>query len=89
LHVEGSFLNESIPLYAGWNLVSYKSIETKEVLEAITSIIDKLNSIWTYDENAPDNWLQYFPGGHPYFNDLRYIEPGRAYWLDMKENGQW
>jgi len=88
LMVNGGFSSDPILLHAGWNMVAYRSIATLELLDAIVSIKDKLNSIWAYDTQN-DKWLTYFPDGPPFFNTLEHIKPGKAYWLDMKETCGW
>jgi hypothetical protein len=89
LMVNGTFATNPIQLHTGWNLVGYRSIETVELMDAIGPILDKLNSIWTYD-TAEDKWLRYDRNNpFPWLNDMKYIEPGRAYWLDVSEECEW
>ena len=89
LPVKGTFPTDLQQLYIGWNLIGSKSIETVPVLEAIASIQDKLNSIWTYDVKN-DHWLRYDKNNpFPWLNDLQYVKPGVAYWVDMTEDCQW
>ena len=86
--VNGNFSSESVQLNTGWNLVGPRSIETIEVREAIGGIQEELNSVWTYDTEQ-DRWLRYDRFGPPFLNDLKNIEPGRAYWLYMSESAVW
>lgn len=89
LLVDGTFPTGPIQLHVGWNLVGYQSIETEELMNAIGDILDKLNSIWTYD-TAEDKWLRYDKNSpFPWLNDLQYVEPGKAYWVDVSEDCQW
>ncbi len=90
LLTNGSFMtDEPIQLYAGWNLVGYKSIETRDLMDAISMIYDHLNAIWTYD-TKDDRWLRYDKNNpFPWLNDLQYVEPGKAYWIKVTENCEW
>ncbi|MCK4823054.1 hypothetical protein KA005_45250, partial [bacterium] len=92
LIVNGSFNTDPIPLGVGWNMVAYRSIETVEVLDAVGSIIDEVDSIWAYEWNKDTieyEWLTYFPGGPPGFNTLKYMKPGKAYWIEIREACDW
>ena len=88
LMANGTFSTDAIQLHAGWNLVGSRSIETVELLDAVDSILDELNAVWTY-ETTEDTWLRYDKDGPPFLNDLEYIKPGKGYWLDMSEDAEW
>jgi len=89
LQINGSFYNESISLYPGWNLVGYNSIETVKLMDAIAPIYDSFVLIQTYDANT-DDWLKYRKDNpYPWTDDLDSIEPGRAYWVVVSDFCEW
>ena len=88
LIVQGTQPDTSVTLGPGWNLVGYNSQTAKPVAEAVLSIEGKYNSVWTYDAHA-GQWLRYIPGGQSFLNDLEFMQPGRGYWIDVKERCVW
>ncbi len=89
LPVNGTFAPGPVHLHVGWNLVGYRSIETVDLMDAVGLILDKLNSIWTYD-TTEDKWLRYDKiSPFPWLNDLEQIEPGKAYWVHVTEECDW
>ncbi len=71
------------PLHPGWNLVGARDIEAVPVTEAIEGFIDSVISIWTVNPDAAEGWDFYRKNGPDTLNRLRYIEPGKAYWLEL------
>lgn len=89
LPVNGTFAPGPVHLHVGWNLVGHRSIETVDLMDAVGLILDKLNSIWTYD-TTEDKWLRYDKiSPFPWLNDLQQIEPGKAYWVHVTEECDW
>lgn len=90
LPIHGSFpVDTSIQLYAGWNQVGYKEVETVKLEAAVDPISSKISSIWTYDVSA-DYWYRYdWTSPLWWLNDLDKVEPGKAYWVNMYENVIW
>jgi len=91
LTVNGSLVtNEPIALYAGWNLVGFRSIEQQNLMDVIDPISDEINAIWSYDLSI-DHWFRYdwHPDAPWWLNDLQYIESGKAYWVDVSEDCEW
>jgi hypothetical protein len=82
-------LDPTIELEAGWNLVGCNSQEdSSPVEEAMSSIVGKYNSIWTYDPGE-NRWFWYIPDGPEEENNLRFILPCHGYWIDAKEECWW
>jgi parallel beta-helix repeat protein len=67
-------LNQTIPLYPGWNLVGYPSLSNKNRTEALNNIFFpyEVDSIWTYDATT-QKWKELGPSD--------YFELGRGYWV--------
>jgi hypothetical protein len=85
LLVNGGFSQDTKQLYPGWNLVGGKSIETVNLLEAVASIYERLEAVWTYDA-AAGTWLSMDKSVPEFLWDLFTMEPGKAYWFVMNEN---
>ena len=77
---------KSISLSAGWNLVSYNSLNSKSTTEAMNSVTGNWNSIWSYEAGI---WKRYDLTGPDFLNDLTSLEPGKGYWIDMKSSDTW
>lgn len=90
LKVYGDFCMDldPTPLFAGWNLVGGRSIETVEVIFAMNDVWDNLNAVWYYDTGA-EAWLRYDKFGPSFLNDLENIEPGDGYWFYMSGDDVW
>ncbi len=73
----------NIQLREGWNLVGYPSNTTLNTEDAIDSIKNVFASIHTYKEGE---WMHYKNNTE---GDLTHIEPGRAYWIRVKEDAVW
>ncbi|MCM2271960.1 MAG: right-handed parallel beta-helix repeat-containing protein [candidate division Zixibacteria bacterium] len=71
---------EAIPVYRGWNLVSYLPDQYLNPPSALATISNDLEVAVGYDMGAkiflPDN---------PAFNTLTHMRPGLGYWLRMRE----
>jgi hypothetical protein len=69
-----------IPLYEGWNLVSYLPDRTLVVTKALESISGDYDLVRSYDGGGKT----YMPA-QPQFSDLTEMEPGYAYWIKISE----
>jgi hypothetical protein len=69
---------------AGWYLIS---LPVQPANTAITSVLaaitGKYESVWSYSGGS---WKLYDPS-NPGFSDLATMEPGKAYWVKMKQAG--
>jgi len=86
--IQGAFINEAVPVYTGWNLLGYRSIESWGIPGAVESVESVLDSIWGY-ETASDTWLRYSPAGPSFLDDLEWIVPGKAYWILATGEAEW
>ena len=88
LTVEGLFPSSlSIPLCAGWNLISYGGEQAKPVAEALSSISGKYERVYSYRaDDITDPWKIYDISVPSYVNDLTTMEPGLGYWIYINEN---
>jgi hypothetical protein len=69
-----------IPLYEGWNLVSYLPDRTLVVTKALESISGDYDLVRGFDGGGKT----YMPA-QPQFSDLTEMEPGYAYWIKISE----
>jgi len=72
----------------GWNLISTPVRLSNNAIDvALQSIVDQLNSVWTWvcDPAHPEGgyWLLYAPGS--ILSDLATFDPGCGYWVDMED----
>ena len=89
LTINGSIPVDPVNLYAGWNLVGYRSLITLTREFATASIDSSLVSILSYD-SVLDHWYQYDKNSmFPWLNDLENIQPGKAYWIQISEDIDW
>lgn len=86
--VNGNFSNGTIQLTKGSNLVGSRSIETKEITEAIAAIYGQVESVWTFDQFS-EKWIFWDKTSPPFLKKLKTIEPGKAYWVIASEDCQW
>ena len=86
--VEGLFPSSlSIPLCAGWNLISYAGDQAKPVEEALSSISGKYERVYSYRaDDITDPWKIYDVSVPSWVNDLTTMEPGLGYWIYINEN---
>jgi len=84
----GGFPSSStIPLFTGWNLISYRGNQSRPVAEALSSISGKYEKVMCYKANdLSDPWKIYDPLAPAYVNDLTIMEPGLGYWIRVREN---
>jgi hypothetical protein len=73
----------SLPLSNGWNLVSLPLQPTDtNILSVLTPIQGSYQSVWTY---ADGRWYGFNPSV-PGLNDLKSMEAGKAYWVQMRND---
>ena len=84
ISLSGSDATVSIELRQGWNLVGLNSTESLTTTSAISSISDKVISVWSYDSG----WKTYDPE-YPDFSDLTSMEPGKGYWINITQACIW
>lgn len=88
LRISGQFHDAAAPIYAGWNLVGYHSLESWGIPAVMDPIQSVLKCIWSY-ETVFDDWRRYSPSGPPFLNDLEWVAPGKAYWIETTGTGEW
>jgi hypothetical protein len=85
-------ISESIPfttaLNTGWNFISIPVHLADNAIDiALQSIAGQFNSVWRWvsDPTYPNGgyWALYDPES-PIISDLRTLDPGNGYWIDMK-----
>ncbi|MBI2353618.1 MAG: choice-of-anchor D domain-containing protein [Deltaproteobacteria bacterium] len=85
LQVQGSAADKSVSLASGWNLVGFSATAAQDVGQATSAIGPNLDKVWGFRNGA---WQLYDPA-NPIFSDLATLEPGRGYWIKMKQSGTW
>lgn len=88
LTINGIMPTTVIPLEIGWNLVGYNSLETKALLDAMSSIDGKYVAIWIYNAGT-SSWMKYIVNGPEFLNDLEFLEPAMGIWIDSEEDCDW
>lgn len=88
LKINGQFSYGAVPIYTGWNLAGYRSVESWGIPEVMSSIAAVLECIWTYETDT-DKWHRYCPSGPPFLNDLKWVDPGKAYWINATGDSNW
>jgi hypothetical protein len=73
---------DNIPIYAGWNLVSYEFSTSYPIASAFRSIMNSLQVALGYDQGGK----VYVPG-QPQFNTLSTLYPGFGYWVRSSAPG--
>jgi hypothetical protein len=74
-----------IPLCAGQNLISYPSVGTTALPDALASIADRYSKVYSFDSaDALGLWKVFDPQAPTSVNDLTALGPTRGYWIEMK-----
>ncbi len=84
-HVSGASASKNTNLTAGWNFVGYAGDSALPAASVLGSIDGKCDLVWTY---AGGHWSYFdptFPDGSP----LREFQPGKGYWIKMRESAIW
>ncbi|ODS36940.1 MAG: hypothetical protein A7315_04445 [Candidatus Altiarchaeales archaeon WOR_SM1_79] len=77
--------DKNISLGKGWSLIGWPSNETRDIEEALASINDSYNKVFTYDQSTGWEYKALYDG--IWHGDLSDMEPGRGYWIYMEEAG--
>ncbi len=76
----------SISLYTGWNLVAYRSNESKNTSLALSTIDGKYSIIYGFNATS-QNYRIYEPNlGN---NTLNILEPDKGYWINATSSVSW
>ena len=87
LTVEGLYPSTvSIPLYTGWNLISYPGEVATSVPVALSSISEKYEKVFSYRAGETNPWKVYDISVPPWVNDLDTLEPGFGYWIYITQD---
>lgn len=78
----------TIPLRAGWNLISLSLRPTStNPSELFASIADNLEVVYTWEvAPAGGTWKRYAPSAPSYANTLTQIDPTKGLWLQVKRD---
>ncbi len=76
-----SLFSYSLPLKAGWNLVSVPLVSRLSTMPdvVLATIYDKVIVVWNYDD---DGWKYFIPFRQSPLTDML---PGRGYWIKVTE----
>lgn len=88
LTVQGTPMSTTVQLRTGWNLVGYNSQLPQAVERCISSIEGKYDSVWAYDPDQ-GKWFRYIPDAPAFLNSLKFMVPGRGYWIYAREECVW
>ncbi|UCF08328.1 MAG: right-handed parallel beta-helix repeat-containing protein [Thermoplasmata archaeon] len=74
--------NQAIPLYPGWNMVGYPSLDNKTRDEALNNLTfgSHVDSIWTYNA-AAQTWEEVMV--------VDSFFPGKGYWIHATQECEW
>jgi len=86
LEVTGIRNSDGMTLPAGWNLIACPANIDLPVDEALASIEGKFGPVCRY-KSVDGKWKHFNPQGPTFLNDLDIMEPGMAYWVEMKTDG--
>jgi len=75
--------NASISLHPGWNLIGYPYLQSKPLDEITVQIDSEYTDIYTYDSSTND-WVYRVYAYGTRFGSLNEMEPGKGYWIKMK-----
>ncbi len=73
-------------LYAGWNLVAYPAMESREVGRALESIAGYYTLVYGYEEGSANPWQRYSSATPSWAISLTHLEPGHGYWVYATQN---
>ncbi len=74
--------NYTLHLHEGWNLIS---IPIQPYNTSLNSILAPINGKYDAVVTFTTDWLYYIQNGNSWVTTLNIIEPGRGYWINMKE----
>jgi hypothetical protein len=79
----------TVPLYAGWNLVSFPKMNPEAVGEALSSIAGQVVLIYASDGGSSNGWARYNPLAPAWASAMTTFEPGIGYWIKVSANTVW
>lgn len=85
LNIEKTTDSSPVEMKKGWNLVGWKPGRTMTVEEALRSVSDKVERVWSYKNGR---WRMYDPAAS-LLNDLDHMAPGFGYWIKVKRDCRW
>ncbi len=78
--------NTPMNLCAGYNLIGYLPNDALSVPTALFSVEDALQNALGFDPVL--GALSYYPDLPPELNSLQRLEPGRGYWVKLRQDGE-
>ena len=78
------FNNLTYNLSKGYNLIGYPSMKELDTNYMFTNVSDNINNIFTYSNKT---WYSYI--FNRTINSLTTLNPGKALWIDVKNDGVW
>jgi len=82
VQMNGEVEPDSIQLKSSWNLISlYNQPADTDIASVLEPISGKYTSVWAYIDGS---WKVYDPV-NPGFSDLKTMETGNGYWVNLKE----
>jgi hypothetical protein len=86
LNIEVQGYEQDIPLYKGWNFISLPCVPLdSSIFNILRFVFPYYKAIWTYDSKT-DSWLKYVTGNDYYYNDLRTMEYGKGYLIEVSQD---
>ncbi len=87
-HFAETSTSRSIPLVAGWNLVSFDlHLANLEISTVLNDISGHYDLVYAYDSTgahaASGNWMKYDPTGPGYQNTLSSLDETMGFWIHM------
>lgn len=87
LEVTGPY-SKSFEFKQGYNLIALPVIPSStEIRTLFAGIMDKIDAVYGYDASAAPSWLVFYPD-ESIPQNLVSFEPGKAYWIKMKEDAE-
>jgi hypothetical protein len=85
LQISGATASKNVNLTKGWNFVGYSADSPQSRGVVLSSIDGKYDIVWTYENGQ---WNYYDPA-YPEGGTLSQFQPGRGYWVKMREASIW
>jgi RHS repeat-associated protein len=86
LTVTGTKASGHIPLAAGWNLIGGPADGLVSIEEGFSAVAGDCEEVWAFDASSK-KWMNHAPDMPSFLSNLAVVEPGRAYWVKMKQAG--
>jgi hypothetical protein len=82
----GGVVTRSLPLHAGWNLISFDVMPANNAIESVLApIAGKYTRVLA--STCADGALSYYPSLPPGMNTLKTLDPYHGYWIYMASAG--